>query len=413
MQVGDLVRDRYRVEALLGSGAVGSIYRCLDVDLDRTCCLKVLRDEHRDVDLRTEARALASIRHENVVAIYELGRHEGEPFIAMEFVRGKDLGWLILEHYGVHRAPIPVTRAVQLLRSVCDGLSAVHGAGILHRDIKPANVILEDRTGRAVLVDFGAAVSAAWEGATVGTPHYMAPETFRGAPPSVRTDLYSLGCLAFELLTGAVPYDADDVPTTARLHQDASIPRASAYRPELAMLDDLFDTFLHKDPAQRPTSAAMFGNQLEDRLFRDRAEPLSETITPSSEGIRILVVDDDPTFARMAARCVQVAFADVRVSLKRVGTGAAAMESALRRRPDLVILDYLLPDSTGVDVLSHMRAHGGHHTEAIIASGALGAKERWRFQILGVTEFVDKPVEFAALMALVHRIALSRAWIRA
>ncbi|MBN8609763.1 MAG: protein kinase [Deltaproteobacteria bacterium] len=410
MELGAVVDGRYRVDALLGGGAMGQVFRATDVELERACCLKVVHGSHPDFELRTEARALAGIRHENVVGVYGFGHHAGQPYLAMEYVHGHDLGWLIFEHYRTHHAPIPVTRAMQIVRSLCDGLSAVHGAGIVHRDIKPQNVILEKRTGRAVLVDFGAAVGASWMGGTRGTPHYMPPEAFVGAPPSPQTDLYSLGCVAFELLTGSLPYDGDELRTLAHLHTNAQIPRVSAFRPELAQLDVLFDSVLAKNPRARPSSAAMLGNLFEDTLA-GQTDPGSSEIATATDGIRILVVDDDPTFARMAARCVQVAFADTHVSVKRVATAAAALESALARRPDLVLLDYSLPDSTGVEVLSTLRAHHGHHTEALIASGALGQKERWRFQILGVTEFVDKPVDFQALVSLLHHTAASRAWI--
>jgi len=410
MELGAVVDGRYRVDELLGGGAMGQVFRATDLELDRACCLKFVHGSHADFDLRTEARALAGIRHENVVTVYGFGHHAGQPYLAMEYVRGHDLGWLIFEHYRTHRAPIPVTRAIQIVRSLCDGLSAVHGAGMVHRDIKPQNVILEKRTGRPVLVDFGAAVGASWMGGTRGTPHYMPPEAFVGAPPSPQTDLYSLGCLAFELLTGSLPYEGDELRTLAHLHTHASIPRVSAFRPELAQLDPLFDAVLAKKPRARPSSAAMLGNLFEDTLA-GQTDPGSSEIVTSTDGIRILVVDDDPTFARMAARCVQVAFADTHVSVKRVATAAAALESALARRPDLILLDYSLPDSTGVEVLSTLRAHHGHHTEALIASGALGQKERWRFQILGVTEFVDKPVDFPALVSLLHHTASSRAWI--
>ncbi len=410
MEVGDVVDGRYRVDELLGGGAMGQVYKATDLELERPCCIKVVHKPERDFDLRTEARALAGIRHENVVGVYGFGKHGGQPYIAMEYVRGHDLGWLIFEHYRTHHAPIPAARAVQIVRSLCDGLSSVHGAGMVHRDIKPQNVILEKRTGRPVLVDFGAAVGASWMGGTRGTPHYMPPEAFVGAPPSPQTDLYSLGCVAFELLTGSLPYEGDDLQTLAHLHTHAQIPRVSAFRPELAGLDVLFDSVLAKKPRMRPSSAAMLGNLFEDCLA-GQTDPTNGESTSTVNGIRILVVDDDPTFARMAARCVQVAFADTHVSVKRVATGAAALESALARRPDLVLLDYSLPDGTGVDVLSTLRSHHGHHTEALIASGALGQKERWRFQILGVTEFVDKPVDFPALVSLLHHTAASRAWI--
>jgi len=254
MKVGDVVEGRYRVEELLGGGAMGEVYRAVDVDLERPCCLKVIkRHQEPGLDLRAEARALAGVRHENVVGVYGFGRHEGAPYIAMEYVKGRDLGWLIFEHYHVHHAPIPVARAVQLVRALCDGLSAVHGAGIVHRDIKPQNVILEQRTGRAVLVDFGAAVGASWMGGTLGTPQYMPPEAFRGSAPSAQTDLYSLGCVAFELLCGKTPFSGPIAmqfighlkkipPPPSVQAPDAHVPRA---------LDQIILQCLQKSPELR------------------------------------------------------------------------------------------------------------------------------------------------------------------
>lgn len=419
---GETIDRRYRVEGRLAGGATGVIYRCMDVDLERPCCVKVLNEplpSGAREQLRQEAAALATVRHEHVVSVYAFGDHVGRPFFAMEYVQGRDLAAVIAEHYEAHGAPVPLAQAIRLLRSLCDGLAAVHGAGIVHRDIKPANVILEARTGRLVLADFGAAVIARqWAGVIVGTPHYMPPEAFLGGSPTPSGDLYSVGCLAFELLTGRVPFDGKDVARIRLQHLRSPVPRISEHRPELAAYDSLFERLLAKDAAGRPQSAAMLGNQLEDRAPAlapstpaGTLEPASEVVTASAEGLRILVVDDDPTFARMAARCAQIALTDTRISVSRAGTGAMAIANALKKRPDLIVLDYLLPDMTGLDVLSQIRAHEGHHAEVLVASGALGAKERWRFHILGVTEFVDKPIEFPTLTDLIHQIAVRRAWI--
>ncbi len=408
---GDLVDGRYRVEARVGNGATGQVYRCTDVDLRRTCCLKLLSEGSHEA-LRSEAAALASLRHEHVVGIYTFGSHLGRAFFAMEFVEGRDLAAQIDEHYREHETAIPVRQAVRLVRELCDGVSAVHAAGIVHRDIKPANVVVEARTGRLVLVDFGAAVVArGHEGPIVGTPRYMAPEIFRGDPPTARADLYSIGCLAFELLTGRPPFVSDDLREMREMHLSAPIPRPSTLRAELAPHDAVFETLLAKKPRERPATAAMLANMLEDREAPPSVGPVSELSVSSPGSLRVLVVDDDPTFARMAARCAQIALPGVNISVSRASSGADAVENASRRRPDLIVLDYLLPDTTGDDVLVQIRAQHGYHADVLVASGVLGRRERWRFHILGVSAFVDKPIEFHDLTARIHEIAERRGWL--
>jgi serine/threonine-protein kinase len=416
---GEIVDGRYRVEETLGHGGVGVIYRAFDVDLERRCALKLLSGalgEGGREQLRREAKALASLRSDHVASVYAFGEHRGRPFFAMEFVEGLDLGEILLEHYERHGSEVPLHRALHILRELCDGLSAIHGAGLVHRDLKPDNVIVEHRSGRAVIVDFGAAAcSGDSRTGILGTPYYMAPEAFRGDRPTSAFDVYALGCLAFELLTGRKPYEATSFEGMAEQHVSAPIPRPSCFRPELDRVDDVFARMLAKAPEDRYPNAAALGNALDDRLRQgaDASEPASSAVAPSSGSLRVLVVDDDPVSVRLLSRCVQVAFADVHVAIARASTGAAALANAERARPDLVILDYLLPDSNGVDVLSRIRALGeGSHPEVIVASGAVGSGERWRFDILGVSEVVPKPFEFAKLVEIIRRVASRRGWVR-
>jgi serine/threonine-protein kinase len=425
---GEIIDGRYRVEQRLGHGGLGVIYRALDVDLERRCALKLLAGdlgvEARE-QLRREAKALATLRSGHVASVYAFGEashHGGRPFFAMEFVEGRDLGGLVHDHYR-ERSEVPLHRAWQLLRELCDGLSAIHGAGLVHRDIKPENVIVEQRSGRAVIVDFGAAICAAdWKSGILGTPYYMPPEAFRGERPSSAFDVYALGCLAFELLTGRRPYEATSYEEMAVQHGSAPIPKASRLRPELAHLDGLFEQMLAKDPAARFPNATALGNALDDRLRATRTaspngagdeEPQGQAATPPAGSLRVLVVDDDPVSAKLLARCVQVAFADVHVAIAHAATGAAAIANAERVRPDLIVLDYLLPDTNGVDVLSRVRALGeGGHPEVIVASGDVGSGERWRFDILGVREVVAKPIVFATLVEAIRGVASRRGWVR-
>ena len=175
---------------------------------------------------------------------------------------------------------------------------------------------------------------------------------------------------------------------------------------------------LQKVPWDRLPSAAVVSNRFAEALERGPAwiESQSDTtasveIASESGGINILVVDDDPLFARVAARCAQVALSDERVVVSRAGTGARAIEKAAHRRPDLVVLDYLLPDMNGVEVLSRLRSmREGFHPEVVVASGTLAVDEQWRFGILGVQDFVSKPIEFSSLVERLHDVARRRAW---
>ena len=167
-------------------------------------------------------------------------------------------------------------------------------------------------------------------------------------------------------------------------------------------------------PWDRQPSAAGVANLFAEVLIEGphtTDQTTSVEIAVDHGGINILVVDDDPLFARIAARCAQVALSDEHVVVSRALTGARALEKAALRRPDLIVLDYLLPDMNGVEVLSRLRAmREGFHPEVVVASGAVGAEEQWRFGILGVRDFLSKPVEFATLVERLHDVARRRAW---
>lgn len=436
LAAGTLVDGRYRVVRPLGRGGMGQVLLAEDVYLRRKVALKLIsrerRSEHDRARLQDEAAALASIRHTHVASVYAFGFHEGAPFFAMEHIEGRDLHSLIDDAYRRYHVPLPFHRALAILGHVADGLGAVHAAGIVHRDVKPSNVVIEERSGRAVLVDFGLAKptgsdDAPRDGAgtdpslVVGTPHYMAPECAAGAPATPASDLYSLGCLAYELLTGTPPFEGATAVAVMLAHHGKEPPALSSRRPELAPLDHVLLRALAKDPRERFTAAAAMANALSE--LRPAAPQMPDSPAPGSsdpssafplatDAIRILVVDDDVTFARMAARCAQIALAGTPLSVSRVGTAAAALDNAARRRPDLVILDFQLPDLDGVDLLSHLREMpGGDHARILVASGATGHDARWRFGILGVRDFVDKPVALPELVERITRVAADQGWL--
>ena len=243
-----VVDGRYEVESELGRGGMGLVYLARDVWLGRAVAIKVIApifagDSGVTARFREEAKALASIRNPYIVQVYASGPYGTSHYLAMEFVRGRSLRELLK---GAKRegGPVPVYRALSILADVAGGVDAVHAAGLVHRDVKPANILIEEDTGRPVLVDFGLAVPGDRHArALLGTPRYMAPEQTGlgrfGTAVSPRTDVYALGVTAFELLTGRVPFEGVTPEEVLRQHADSPVPLLSTVRPELQAFDSV------------------------------------------------------------------------------------------------------------------------------------------------------------------------------
>ena len=226
-----LLAGRYEVLGLLGQGGMGSVYRVRDLELDELCALKMLRRDGpftpRALErFRREVKLARRVTHVNVARTFDIGEHEGEKFLTMELVEGEPLSALL-----AREGKLAPQRAAHIATAVCAGLGAAHAVGVVHRDLKPDNVMLE-RGGRVVIMDFGIAharrddVSRTLGGA-VGTPAYMAPEQVSGEDVDGRADLYALGVMLFEMLTGKMPF-AGDTPysvASARLLAPPPDPR--------------------------------------------------------------------------------------------------------------------------------------------------------------------------------------------
>ncbi|GAB4208479.1 MAG: hypothetical protein OHK0013_27000 [Sandaracinaceae bacterium] len=435
LQPGAVVDGRYRIVRELGRGGMGWVYEAEDIDLERKVAIKLARTELPWAlgRFRREAAALATIRNEHVVAVHAYGHHEGAPFFVMEHVQGEDLASIVGQHRKAG-AQTPLVRSVEILEDIARGLAAAHAAGVIHGDIKAENIVIERGSGRPVLVDFGLAHDtqrefggSARDEPILGTPQYIAPELYweDGARPTALSDIYALGVVGFELLTGQVPFDAADALAVLEMHRDVPPPAPSSLRPALLVLDELFLSALAKDPARRPQTAAALAARLgavARLLTRDmrstshfREAPSSGEIRiGGSEAPRILVIEDEPVFARLAGRCAQLAFGDTPVDVATVATGPEAVASARRRVPQLVVLDYDLPELNGVEVLSYLRTlPGGDDAEVLVVSAEAGAAERWRFGILGVRDFLDKPVDVSELVATIARLGRRRGWLKA
>jgi serine/threonine-protein kinase len=260
-----MLGERYRIVGLLGRGGMGEVYRADDLKLGQAVALKFLPkavsgDEALLARFHAEVRLARQVSHPNVCRIYDIGEIEGRHFLSMEYVDGEDLASL-LKRIG----HLPVDKTVDIARQLCAGLHAAHEKGVLHRDLKPANVMLDGR-GRVRITDFGLAVAAeeaANVGEVSGTPAYMAPEQLAGKPASVRSDLYALGLVMYEVATGKRAFDA---PTLAEMRRKHEHEAPTAPSNVLAGFDPAVERVilrcLEKDPRARPSSAVQVAGAL-------------------------------------------------------------------------------------------------------------------------------------------------------
>jgi serine/threonine protein kinase len=269
----------YRLEERIGHGGMGVVYRARQLDLDRVVAIKLIQAEHREDKeftdrFQRESRLAASIDHPNVVPIFQAGESEGTYFIAMRFVAGKDLGQLLR-----NEGPLAPTRAAGLVADVAAGLDAAHSAGLVHRDVKPANVLLDERD-HVYLTDFGLTKQISSQsgltktGVWYGALPYTAPEQIESSPLDARTDVYGLGCILFEALTGHLPHERDSEMAVmwAKVHEPPA--SASEYRPDLPHeFDDVLERALSRDPADRYQSAGDLGRAA---LAAARGEPATD-----------------------------------------------------------------------------------------------------------------------------------------
>jgi eukaryotic-like serine/threonine-protein kinase len=265
--VGELIAGRYELEQLVGSGGMSNVFRAHDRLLERTVALKILHEQYtRDEDyverFRREARAVAQLTHPNIVTVIDRGEQDGRQFIVFEYVDGQNLKDLSA------RGPLDPREAIRLSLQVAHALSFAHDRGLVHRDVKPQNVLLND-DGQAKVTDFGIARSLDVGGVTqtgtvLGTSDYIAPEQARGQKVDPKTDIYSLGAVLYELLTGEVPFSGDNFVAVAMRHVSEPAPSVLAHRPDCPLrLDLAIQRAMAKDPADRFASMDEFCDELE------------------------------------------------------------------------------------------------------------------------------------------------------
>ncbi|MGQ0762056.1 MAG: protein kinase domain-containing protein [Acidobacteriota bacterium] len=256
---GAILAERYRIVGLLGKGGMGEVYRADDLKLGQPVALKFL-PEHLLSDgaalarFHREVRVARQVSHRNVCRVYDIGETDGRHFLSMEYIKGEELSSLIRR---IGR--LPQDKAIQIARQICAGLAAAHEVGVLHRDLKPSNVMIDEH-GNARITDFGLAGLAEEfreDEKHAGTPAYMAPEQLEGGTFTVRSDIYSLGLVLYELFTGKRAFEAPTLGELIKLRRSDTTPTTPS-----EIVKDLDPTIeraigrcLHKDPAQRPASA--------------------------------------------------------------------------------------------------------------------------------------------------------------
>jgi serine/threonine protein kinase len=267
---------RYQILAELGRGGMGVVYRARDAQLDREVALKVVRPDRRGTTDRflREARAMAAVRHDHVVEVYDYGEEGGVRFVAMPLLAGETLAARL-----ERQAPLPAAELIRVGRELAEGLAAVHQKGLIHRDLKPANVWLEAPRGRVKLLDFGLARDPRAEdgltspGAVVGTPEFMSPEQVNGHDLGAQSDLFSLGSVLYEAATGQAAFAAPTRIATFLAIGEKTPPPAGAVNPDVpAGLSDLIERLHRKRPEDRPASAAEVAREL-GRLAADPPAP--------------------------------------------------------------------------------------------------------------------------------------------
>jgi len=272
--VGTLLNGRYRLDAQVGAGGMSTVYRAFDATLERRVAIKLMhRDIAGDSDqlerFRREARAVAQLSHPHVVGVIDAGEEDGRPFIVFEYVEGETLKDRIRR-----LGRLPIDEAIAYAIEIARALGAAHGRGLVHRDVKPQNVLV-DEEGSAKVTDFGIARSMddsglTAEGRVLGTTDYVSPEQALGHDVNGQSDLYSLGVVLYEMLTGDVPFHGENQVSVAMKHVREDLPDVSKRRPEVsAGLASILDRMTCKDLRKRYPDALTLQADLEEALARE------------------------------------------------------------------------------------------------------------------------------------------------
>ncbi len=301
-RVGTIVAGRYRIDEVIGEGGMATVYRATQTLTERVCAIKIMnatfvKEPTVHERFRREAKNAQRLAHPNIIEVFDQGDTEdGTAYIAMELLRGKGLAELI------SKGPVDLPRALHIMAQLARGIARAHDLGVVHRDLKPDNIFLAETEGEGELVkllDFGIALSKldsrlTGTGEIFGTPQYMAPERITSGDPGPSTDIYSLGVLFYEILTGKLPFEANDIATFFQAHlKQAPVP-PTRLNPRIPMaLESLILRMLAKSPNDRPVDAHRVHADLMElaRAVDVQMPPVPDSAAQTSSPVR----DDRPT----------------------------------------------------------------------------------------------------------------------
>jgi len=401
-EVGALIGDAYRVVGPLGQGGMGVVVLAVDERLERDVAIKLIRPAYtRNANARErfliEARAMARVRHENVVEIFAFGELAQTPYFVMEYVPGTNVAnWL---DDGILDDRLPsIDEALGYLDQVCRGVGAIHNAGAVHGDLKPSNLLIGPAS-RVAVADMGLSrlfdpTGRLGDHPMAGTPAYMAPEFARTDLPRElvqRGDVYAIGVIAFEMLTGHQPFAIESTSDMLAAHRHGRPPLPSQVRPELTTAFDMpLLRALDFDPTRRTPSPDAFRRELLEA--RDQ-------IKTSWNALRIIVADDDSDFRALAAETLSFGFPGARI--ETASDGNAALGLCDREPASLAVIDLDMPGMNGVELTAALRANYSMPIVVVTASG--GAPDWHLLSSLGADGFLVKPIDPIALIALARK----------
>ena len=383
---------QYRIVREIGSGGMGRVFECDDVELGRRVAIKCLHDHivavpGMEEGILREARALAAVRHPCVVPIYHLGVTARSRYFVMELVVGCSLG------ASLESGPMPLAAVGAVIDDAASGLEALHAAGLVHRDVKPSNLLVRAADGRALVVDAGLAQRVGWsrpDALSEGTPGYSPREQLLcTAPPTAATDTYALAATAYHALAGRPPF-VGPTPWAALAAQARPPQPVSALRPEYAEFDELFRHALGPDPRARFDTALELRTELQGALRRAFRQQ------PAQRRPYLLVADDDLDMRALLLHGLQALAPDCEIRFAL--DGAVALRMMREQAPAMVVLDIKMPEVNGIEVLATLRADKAtQNVPVVVLSGVAGAPELGLVKQLGAFEFLNKPVDASTL----------------